>query len=564
MDVTSQGSVTAASTQLARNAGGGRQFVWTWFALLCVLATSPLLAANFTVTKVADTNDGVCDANDCSLREAIVAANALAGSDHIILGSGLTYTLTLGPADPSAAPVAASGDLDITDAVTIDGNGSTIDAALIDRVLDIQGNFTVTINNLTIRNGSAKGFLSSGGGINIRGATVVLNACVVTGNSTAVEGGSRDDGGGIAVYGSFNAPTATTALAHLTLNGTTVTGNTAANGGGILCALCALTIANSTVSSNTADGGDGGGIDVVGNGSTVVMANSTLASNSVTGGSARGGGLSVPFGTNVSTLSLDRIVNNIATAGSAVSNNIGTINGDNDWWGCNYGPGTGGTGCTGTPNGVSGPFLMSRFLVMRTTASPPTIPLNATSIVAADLTFNSLNATTVAGGTVPNGIPATFTATGGTLVAATEPTSNGKALDLYTAIGPKGTAALSATVDGQLVATSINIGFQSFTDDPLIARVTVVRAVHMAEMRARIDAIRAHLGLAAFAYTTPVPIAGAVVRREHILDLRAALAQAYAAAARAVPVYTDSTLPAGTTIKVVHVAEVRAAIIAIE
>ena len=36
-------------------------------------------AAVFTVTKPFDTNDGVCDA-DCSLREAITAANAGTGN----------------------------------------------------------------------------------------------------------------------------------------------------------------------------------------------------------------------------------------------------------------------------------------------------------------------------------------------------------------------------------------------------------------------------------------------------------------------------------------------------
>ena len=42
-------------------------------------ANSPALGATFSVTKNADTNDGTCDA-DCSLREAIVAANANAGA----------------------------------------------------------------------------------------------------------------------------------------------------------------------------------------------------------------------------------------------------------------------------------------------------------------------------------------------------------------------------------------------------------------------------------------------------------------------------------------------------
>ena len=37
--------------------------------------SSTVFPAVFTVTKIADTNDGVCDA-DCSLREAVAAANA--------------------------------------------------------------------------------------------------------------------------------------------------------------------------------------------------------------------------------------------------------------------------------------------------------------------------------------------------------------------------------------------------------------------------------------------------------------------------------------------------------
>lgn len=45
-------------------------------------AARPALAASFVVTKAADTNDGVCDA-DCSLREAIAAANTSGGADTI-------------------------------------------------------------------------------------------------------------------------------------------------------------------------------------------------------------------------------------------------------------------------------------------------------------------------------------------------------------------------------------------------------------------------------------------------------------------------------------------------
>src|SRR5436309_412336 len=69
-------------------------------------------AATFTVNTTVDHDDGLCDASDCSLREAINAVNAGSGGDVIsfnLAGSGVrTISLT------SALPV-------ITKAVTING-----------------------------------------------------------------------------------------------------------------------------------------------------------------------------------------------------------------------------------------------------------------------------------------------------------------------------------------------------------------------------------------------------------------------------------------------------------
>ncbi len=44
--------------------------------LLLLAQGQPAVAVTFGVTKTADTNNGTCDA-DCSLREAISAANAI-------------------------------------------------------------------------------------------------------------------------------------------------------------------------------------------------------------------------------------------------------------------------------------------------------------------------------------------------------------------------------------------------------------------------------------------------------------------------------------------------------
>ena len=72
-----------------------------------LLAPNAAYAATFTVTKTADTADGTCDA-DCSLREAISAANAFAGTDTIIVPTG-TYVRTLTGSDDTNA----LGDLDV-------------------------------------------------------------------------------------------------------------------------------------------------------------------------------------------------------------------------------------------------------------------------------------------------------------------------------------------------------------------------------------------------------------------------------------------------------------------
>ena len=74
--------------------------------VLTIPGTGPVV---FNVTKTSDTNDGVCDA-DCSLREAVIAANAAVGPATINLPPG-TYGLTLAGAGEDKA---ATGDLDIT------------------------------------------------------------------------------------------------------------------------------------------------------------------------------------------------------------------------------------------------------------------------------------------------------------------------------------------------------------------------------------------------------------------------------------------------------------------
>jgi uncharacterized repeat protein (TIGR03803 family) len=127
-----------------------------------------------------------------------------------------------------------------------------------------------------------------------------------------------------------------------------------------------------------------------------------------------------------------------------------------------------------------------------------------------------------------------------------------------------GTAySLGPTLGGDIFHFSV--APPTFTDDPLIAGSTMIRAVHVTELRSRIDAARFAAGLATFAYTDPTLTAGTtIIKVQHILDLRTALAAVYTAAGMAPPTYTDPSLAAGMTTKVAHIAEIRAALLAIE
>jgi hypothetical protein len=104
-----------------------------------------------------------------------------------------------------------------------------------------------------------------------------------------------------------------------------------------------------------------------------------------------------------------------------------------------------------------------------------------------------------------------------------------------------------------------------FIDDPLVPGVTAIRAVHVVELRQRVDELRARFGLAAFMWSDATLSPGtASVRAIHVVELRAALAAAYTAAGRSSPIYTDAALVAGVTpVRAAHISELRAAVVAL-
>jgi hypothetical protein len=167
----------------------------------------------------------------CSLREAVIAANADAasgaragecpagsGADTIVVPAG-AYALVIPPPfeDEDAA---TNGDLDLLGAVTIAGAGAAttvVDGSRLDRVFDVLAGATVAISGLTITGGLrvAGADPDVGGGIRNRGALTLT--------ASAVRGNVAGEGGGIA-----NEPSG-----RLTLVGSAVIGNRALTGGGI-------------------------------------------------------------------------------------------------------------------------------------------------------------------------------------------------------------------------------------------------------------------------------------------------------------------------------------------
>lgn len=232
------------------------------------------LLATFMVTHLLDHGSG-------SLRQAILDANGLEGSDDILFDAGISGTIGL-----------TSGQLAITESLNIDGPGAdslTIDAQGSSRIFQIV-DASVTLEGLTMVGGSA-GF---GGAIHAFGDDVALNivSSAITGNVASVLGG------GIYVA----------SQSSLILTSSTIEGNTAGGVGGGIAAYSdtEITLDDSTLTGNTADI-NGGGIYVSGK-STASIIDSMVTANSA---GLDGGGIIVFLDSDL-TLSRSTVDSNVA------------------------------------------------------------------------------------------------------------------------------------------------------------------------------------------------------------------------------------------------------------
>ena len=188
----------------------GARVICRSFLLVAMLFGTVCIAhgTTFTVTKTADTNDGFCNA-DCSLREAIVAANNTPGADLITFNTGGVQT----PTTPLPA---------ITDSLTIDGgtiNGypdheisGTLAGANADGLVvsspAVVAKITVIIKNLAINRFGRHGiFVNSFAGVNF----TLLNCALGTDAAGTVDQGNGQNGLRIFAYANsaFNVGTST-------------------------------------------------------------------------------------------------------------------------------------------------------------------------------------------------------------------------------------------------------------------------------------------------------------------------------------------------------------------
>ena len=181
---------------------------------------------------------------------------------------------------------------------------------------------------------------------------------------------------------------------------------------------------------------------------------------------------------------------------------------------------------------------------------PASVALTATKAGSAEGTVSSIPAGVSCGATCSAGF------TPGTVVTLSASPAAGAAFREWRGAcsGSSPTCILSVND-----ATTVTAVFsRSFTDDPLVARATPVRAVHVTELRTAIDTLRARRSLAPFAYTDPGLTPGVTpVKAVHLTNLRTALTEAYQAAGRSSPSCAESLTAGQTWIKASHVAELR-------
>ncbi len=115
--------------------------------------------------------------------------------------------------------------------------------------------------------------------------------------------------------------------------------------------------------------------------------------------------------------------------------------------------------------------------------------------------------------------------------------------------------------DGRTRGQDAAVARSGFTDDPIVAGETVVKAVHFNELRKRIGEHRAALGLPQFLWTDAAITSDSPIRAHHIMEMRPALGEVYDELALPQPNWTEAVQTGATAIKAAHINEMRSAVV---
>jgi len=274
--------------------------------------TTPALAAGITVNTYTDENN---TGANCSLREAITAANTNGTYGGCPAGSGAEDIITL-----PAGTYTLTGELPtVTSTITINGNGAATTIVQANaaqntanyRVIAVDTTGNLTINGLTIKHGKCSianqcsliGAALGGGAVSNVGTLTILNSAITNNNSyvgavysngtltiknTTFASNEGNFGGGI-----YTA----SAAATTTISNSTFFGNTASNQGGAIINSGTMTLVNNTFSANTSPLGAG----VYNNASATLNMTNNILANSITGTDCYNNGGDT-IATNVSNL----------------------------------------------------------------------------------------------------------------------------------------------------------------------------------------------------------------------------------------------------------------------
>jgi len=273
---------------------------------------TPQPGPDYTVNSTGPEDDGGCHEGfgDCTLREAINAANSNPTPSTLELAVGPTFTLTQVDNGANGLPV-------ITTNMRINGHEATIrrdpDGPRF-RLFQVGPTGDLVLEDLTLTQGHPPdGTAGGGGAIYSTGGAITLVRSEVSGNRagagiTNVSGGHGNHGGGVYMNGGFLVVDTSTVNGNIAGNGApgtgaggAINGGNGGNGGGVAIYDAGFQIVGSTINSNFAgfagyaqtaigsggQGGQGGGI-FINNASFANIGNTTIVAN--TAGSGGGGG----------------------------------------------------------------------------------------------------------------------------------------------------------------------------------------------------------------------------------------------------------------------------------